>query len=335
MLRLFSQEQINNFITKKNQAVKLGENVALISDKENLGYELENTSCQFVILGIPEDIGIKVNGGIGGAHLSFFPAMEALLNIEENQFISGKNILLIGYLDYLETVGSFIADDDEKGHYLVKQIDKDVCEIIEMIASYGKTPIVIGGGQNSAYGILKGMATAKKTKVNAINLDVHTDLHKSEIRDSSNSFLFALEEGFLDRYFMFGLHENYTPQYIFDYMHDHINIEYNMFEEMAVYGTTSFKSELQRAQKFIADKTFGVEIDVDAIANFPSNISFPTGFSPQHARKFVHALGKLKNASYLHISEANPIRENTSRSKELIGKFISYLISDFIKAKHL
>ena len=334
MLQLFSQEQINKFINKKEGEKKLGEYISVISNRENLAYEIENCDCPFVILGIPEDIGIKVNGGIGGAHLSFFPAIEAFLNIHENQFISGKDILLLGFLDYLDTVETFTADDDEKGHYLVKQIDKDVTEIVQLITSYNKTPIVIGGGQNSAYGILKGISLAKKETINAINLDVHTDLRKSEIRDSSNSFLFALEDGFLDRYFMFGLHENYTPQYIFEYIHDQINIEYNMFEEMAIYGTTTFKSELQRAKNFISEKSFGIEIDVDAIANFPSNISFPTGFSPEHVRRFIHTLGKLDNASYLHISEANPMTETSTNNKELIGKFISYLISDFIKAKN-
>lgn len=334
MLNIFSQNEINDLITHKEGEVKLGEQILVLNNNNDFFEEVENSRASYVIIGVPEDIGVKVNTGIGGTHTSFLPALKAFLNTYENLFISGKNILVLGYLDYLETVEEFVANDPEKSDYLVKQIDKDLSELIHFLISVGKTPIVIGGGQNNAYGNIKGVSTAKKQPINVINLDSHTDLQQLEERHSGNAFSYALKDGYLDNYFMFGLHENYTPQYIFEYIHDNLNIEYNMFEEIEIYKSTTFESELQRAKNFIEDKPFGLEIDLDSLESFPSNAMAPTGFSPQQVRRFVHYFGNNKNVSYLHISEGNPLMSNDKNIANQVGKFISYLISDFIKAKN-
>lgn len=335
MINIFTSYEILSLVNKRDGEAKLGESVLVVNSENDFFEEIENTQASFVVIGVPEDIGIKVNEGKGGAHTCFFPAIEALVNTQENQFLSGKDILLLGYLDYLNTVKTFKNDDSEKSDYLIKQMDKDLSELIHFLIAVGKTPIIIGGGQNNAYGNIKGLSTAKNKPINVINLDAHTDLRKTDVRHSGNAFSYALKDGYLAKYFMFGLHENYTPQYIFDYIHDHINLEYNMFEEMAIYQTTTFKSELQRAENFISDQYFGIEIDVDAIQSFPSSAMSPTGFSPQHARQFVHYFGKNKNACYLHIAEANPTINNNEDNTVQVGQFISYLMTDFMKVKKI
>lgn len=334
MLNIFTQHEINNFVNKREGEVKLGETIAVIDEDRDFFEEVENSTAKFVIIGVPEDIGVKMNGGKGGAHTSFFPAIEAFLNTQENQFITGRDVLALGYLDFLDTVETFVPDDAEKGDYLVKQIDKELSELIHFMVSIGKTPIVIGGGHNNAYGNIKGTSTALKQPINVINLDAHTDLRKLEHRHSGNGFSYALHDGFLDHYFMFGLHENYTPQYIFEFIHDNINIEYNMFEELEIYQSTTFERELIRAENFIQKKPFGVEIDLDCIQYFPSSAMTPSGFTPQQVRKFVHHFAKNKNANYLHVCEGNPLVVNDTNASAQVGKFISYLISDFIKAKN-
>jgi formiminoglutamase len=333
MLHIFTQNDINDFVHTRDDETKLGETVTVLDDEKDFFEEVENNTSKFVLIGVPEDIGVKMNKGKGGAHSAFFPALEAFLNTQENQFITGKDVLILGYLDFFDTVKTFVADDAEKGDYLVKQIDKELSELIHFVVSMGKTPIVIGGGHNNAYGNIKGTSTALQHPINVVNLDAHTDLRKLEERHSGNGFSYAIHEGFLERYFMFGLHENYTPQYIFEYIHEHLNLEYNMFEEMEVYKSTSFENELQRAQNFVNTKPFGVEVDLDCIQSFPSSAMTPSGFTPQQARRFVHAFGKQQNAYYLHVCEGAPTVMNEPTATTQVGKFISYLITDFIKAK--
>ncbi|MCH3882565.1 MULTISPECIES: formimidoylglutamase [Tenacibaculum] len=330
MLDLFSQKDIDNFVNPRNGETKLGEVVQTISSVENL----KNSSAKFVIIGVPEDIGVKMNYGNGGAQSAFIPALKSFLNIQQNQFIKGDDILVLGYLNYSDAVTNFDKNERKKGDLLVKKIDEQLSDIVKKIVRSGKIPIIIGGGHNNAFGNLKGLSEAKNQPINAINFDAHSDLRLLEERHSGNGFSYAIDQKFVHKYFMFGLHENYTPQYIFDAIHKNTLIDYNLYEALEIYKSTSFESELERAENFINDKYFGIEIDLDCIQNFPSSAMSPSGFSPQQTRRFVHFLSKNSNASYLHICEGAPaIMENSTASGQ-VGKFISYLISDFIKAKN-
>ena len=329
MLQLFSQKNITNFVNLREGEAKLGQYIQTILAIE----ELKNSTAKFVIIGVPEDIGVKMNYGNGGAHTAFIPALKSFLNTQENQFIKGEDILVLGYLDYLDEVSIFDGSDREKGDFLVKAIDKELSSIIKRIIEADKTPIIIGGGHNNSYGNLKGLSEGKNQSINVINLDAHTDLRRLEERHSGNGFSYAIEHQYLDKYFMFGLHENYTPQYVFDIIHSNINIDYNTYEELEVYKSIPFENELLRAKNFIQDKPFGIEIDLDCIQNFPSSAMTPSGFTTQQTREFVHYFAKNENASYIHICEGAPAIMQDASAINQVGKFISYLISDFIKAK--
>src|SRR5690606_39361669 len=87
-------------------------------------------------------------------------------------------------------------------------------------------------------------------------------------------------------------------------------------------------SELKNASDFISKKPFGIEIDCDAIKNIPSSAMTPSGYSVKKARAFVNHFGKCENAQYLHICEASPTEDTESK----VGKLITYLITDFMRA---
>ncbi|WP_133241471.1 arginase family protein [Balneicella halophila] len=107
-----------------------------------------------------------------------------MLNIQENQFITGKDILILGHLDFFEDVMDFEYMSKKEGDALVKKIDNEVSSLVQQIIDCKKTPIIVGGGHNNAYGNLKGLSLAKKTPINVVNLDAHTDLRKLEERHS-------------------------------------------------------------------------------------------------------------------------------------------------------
>src|SRR4051812_10254491 len=127
---------------------------------------------------------------------------------------------------------------------LVDKIDKDVAHAVCQIILAGKTPIIIGGGHNNAYGNIKGTALAKGKPVNAINFDAHTDFRVLEGRHSGNGFSYAFEEGFLKRYFIFGLHENYTSKGVMETIKKHSDaIKFNTYEQISVRKEKSFSEE--------------------------------------------------------------------------------------------
>jgi formiminoglutamase len=215
----------------------------------------------------------------------------------------------------------------------VERIDKEVVHVITSIFKCGKTPIIIGGGHNNAYGNIKGTALGLGKPINAVNFDAHSDFRILEGRHSGNGFSYAYEEGFLKKYFIFGLHENYTSKNVLDIlkkMEDRVH--YNTYDEIKVRQQKNFQQELNTAYDFIKNDSYGIEIDLDALPNIASSAMTMSGFSIEELRQFVSFFGKNKNAAYLHICEGAPDL-GEEKNNHLIGKLIGYLVTDFIKSR--
>ena len=259
-----------------------------------------------------------------------------MLNIQSNEFTNGSNILVLGHLDFSDLYANHYLTDADKSlktyRRQVETIDQSVNQLVYSIVKAGKIPIVVGGGHNNAYGIIKGCALALKTKINTINFDAHTDLRAQEGRHSGNGFSYAIEEGFLDRYFIFGLHENFISKKILKYINaSKSKIKFRTFEDLIVRKKISLKKASKNAIKFLSESKFGIEIDCDAIENIPSSAQTPSGFSVNQTREFLHFFGSHEMALYLHICEAATV--DNDKINEQTGKLISYLITDFIKSK--
>src|SRR5690606_33441513 len=130
-----------------------------------------------------------------------------------------------------------------------------------------------------------------------------------------------------------GLHENYTSKMVFQRIKQHPDrVKYNTYEQITIRKEKSFSTEMQQALDFVATQHFGIEIDLDALAGFPSSAMTLSGFSVEKARYFLNFFASNPKASYLHICEG-ATNFSEDKNPNLVGKAISYLITDFIKAK--
>lgn len=333
-LILFTEKERDNLLKKRKNESKFGEQVQILPTLNHIYEDIVNLDVDYVIFGIQEDIGVAANLGQTGTNKAWLATLKVLLNIQDNAFTSPKRVLILGHLEYEEQRETLLALDLTKKKNLTKirsfvdDIDKDVTHVISSIIKAGKIPIIIGGGHNNAYGNLKGSALAYNERINVVNFDAHTDFRAEEGRHSGNGFSYAFAEGFLKNYFIFGLHDNYTSDTLFKTIKKLKRIKYNTYEGIEVRNDLSFKAELKIALDHVASKKFGIEIDCDTIKNIPSSAMTPSGFSVKQARQFVHYFGKHENAAYLHICEAAPTEESETR----VGKLITYLITDFIRA---
>lgn len=333
-LKLFTETELNKLLIKRSKETKFGEQVKLVSNINTYNDEIIKSDVKYVLIGISETIGIQANMGFSKAYRTFNSTIKVLLNTQNNDFNQASNVMILGQLEYpnyqeaIKKLDLSISKDLKKVRKWVEEIDKDVAQIIYDIVKAGKTPIIIGGGHNNAYGNIKGTSLALNQSINAINFDAHTDFRALEGRHSGNGFSYAHNEGFLKKYFMFGLHENYTPQSIFETINANENITYNTYDAIAIRKDTSFKKELEVAETFIKKTPCGLEIDCDAIENISSSAQTPSGFSVEKTRQFIHKFASLKNTAYLHICEASTNKKNEKQ----IGKLLSYFITDFIKA---
>jgi formiminoglutamase len=330
--------KITNF---RSGEVKFGEKMLTIAVGQNPEDFLETCDAQYVIFGIPEDIGIRANYGRPGAASAWTTAVASIANIQHNRFCKGSKILILGQLDVsieMAEVKNFDfnnIEDRTKMSLLVEKIDREVSHFVATIVRAGKIPIIIGGGHNNAYGNIKGTALAKGKPVNAINFDAHSDFRILEGRHSGNGFSYAFEEGFLKKYFVFGLHESYTSKSVLDNIKKiDDRVRYNTYDEVKIRKQKSFDQELHQALSFIKTEPFGLEIDLDAIPNIASSAMTISGYSVEELRVFVNFFAQNNNVAYLHICEGAPDL-GEQKNNHLIGKLIGYLVTDFIKANSL
>ena len=139
---------------------KIGERVQVAAFPNDLERSLEQSSAKFVVFGIPEDVGVKANYGLGGTDTAWVPFLTAFLNIQSNDFLEGSNILLLGHFDFSDLsnlIEAHAHNYDERidaYRHAVYTVDEAVEPLIKLITQYKKIPIIIGGGHNNAYPII-------------------------------------------------------------------------------------------------------------------------------------------------------------------------------------
>ena len=336
-LELYSKKDIEHLTRKRTNEIKIGEEVSLLKSETNWDDELKNSSSKFVLLGIPEDIGVRANYGRGGAHTAWKPALDSFLSQQSNPFLNGKNICVLGHVfvdDVMETSNSLNAknkSDMTELRKLVSVIDERVTEVITKIIQSGKIPIVVGGGHNNSYPIIKGCSIALEKKINVINCDPHTDFRPLEGRHSGNGFSYAYKENYMKSYSVFCIHEQYnTASVLNEFTANNQHLYYSTYEDIFVRENKTFAETLEQNINFSKNELCGVEIDLDAITNVPSSAKTSSGISPVQARHYVYKCAKQLNALYFHVAEGAPILSHIKADNKT-GKLIGYLIADFIK----
>lgn len=155
--KFYTKEDILSLTKVRRFETKIGERLQYIRPGGDWAEALQQSDARYVLLGIPEDIGVKANMGIGGADTAWLPFLASFLNVQSNEFFSGESILLLGHFDFGDIkylIENHAASDDEKVEayrHAVNTIDENVEQVIKVIAACKKIPLVVGGGHNNSY----------------------------------------------------------------------------------------------------------------------------------------------------------------------------------------
>jgi formiminoglutamase len=330
----FTKTQLNELVKKRANETKFGETID-VPQGESIGSFLKNTDTRFVLFGIAEDIGVLANYGNAGTANTWQSFLPSFLNIQANEFTQ-SNLAVIGHLSFdglKENIEKTSINDEtriQEYRHAVTIIDSEVAELIQLIVSHSKIPIIIGGGHNNSYPIIKGTSLALKSTINCINVDAHIDYRLAEGRHSGNGFRYAKQEGFLKKYFVVGLHENYIPQPILEEINNDTEINFITYESIFIRQEKTWQQSLEEATQFVdSNSTTGLELDLDAIENISSSAMSPSGISVLETRQGVSIISSQCKVAYLHICEGIPSNETSAKT---VGKLISYLVSDFFKS---
>jgi formiminoglutamase len=288
---------------------------------QNISYSKKTNTTRYVLLGIEESFGPQANKGNSGAEHGFMAFLYRFLNMQSNRFLLGNEVLFIGTISQKQA-----ASNPDNLQEIVSELDVLVENTLKEYIQEGFIPIVIGGGHNNAFPLIKSVAESKKDSIDVINLDPHADCRAMEGRHSGNSFSYAKNAGFLNHYSVIGLHKGYNSEYILNYL-DEQNFSYTFFEDY-IEQPKQFETDLNTIiQNRSESKWFGLELDLDCIQFMPSSAYTPSGFSVENARNYIRKLAHHKKCAYLHLPEGAPAN---MQEEKIVGKTLAYLVWDFI-----
>src|SRR5689334_13285060 len=115
--KAYTRQDVLKHTKLRRFVTRVGERIHVADNKLDIAQSLATSSCKYVLFGIPEDIGIRANMGLGGADTAWDPFLSAFLNIQSNDFFSGDEVLLLGHFDFSEMkmlIEQNAYDADEK-----------------------------------------------------------------------------------------------------------------------------------------------------------------------------------------------------------------------------
>ena len=325
-----SRQYLDQLTQKRPGETKVGEYARHV-EQGDWQKAIREHEGRFVVITIPEDIGVRAFEDTPGTHTICKKALEELLDVEHGNLLNGSELLILGSFDFSEEMKVAETADANLLNQLTGLVDEQVYPVIQAIVAAGKIPIIIGGGQSNAYPVLKGTSEAKGVPVNCINLDAHSDFRMMDGRNNRNGFRYAHRGGYLEKYAVIGLHENYNPQVVIEETEDDPDLLFTFFEDIFVREKYSFYEATRSVMKKMSNRPTGLEIDMRCIEGIERVDGLPTGITTIQARRFVNWVSHTLHPVYLHISEGIYQYADGSRNT-LAPRLIAYLITDFIKA---
>lgn len=262
------------------------------------------------IVGIPESIGIKANLGRPGAEGGWQAFLQNFLNLQKTGLVSTHELLLVGSIecsDLMQQAESLSIEDEQELaelRRLTAMIDARVSRVLAPIFAQDFDVVVIGGGHNNAYPLLKSLHQVTDQTVGAVNLDPHADFRATEGRHSGNGFSYAYVEGILEYYHVVGLHPGKNSASSLRNLSD-AGMRYHSIHRLFERSFNEVMDEVV-AKADSWQRPLGIELDVDALTGVPASAINYSGLSLAQGFQFVKRLAELPDARYVHLAEAAP-----------------------------
>jgi formiminoglutamase len=345
MLNFFTHAQLQQYCSTRNGEQRLGQALSLPDPALNLAGQLAHSKaegCRFVLLGVPEDIGPRANLGQGGADKGWTAFLSKFVNLQSNHFIAAGQILLLGEIQCADLQQQASTLDISQPlqlsqlRQLVEVLDTRVASVVQAIFNAGLLPVVIGGGHNNSYPIIKALNQASGQQVNCANLDPHSDFRPLEGRHSGNGFSYAWQDGLLKHYFVLGLHELKNSAATLAQLQQATG-EFCSYQRIFVRQELNYQQALDLCIDNVVQGSgdIGIEVDTDSISLMPVSAFTNCGISVQAAEQFVYQLAKLPRSRYLHLAEAAPAQHPAGLAAGVneAGQVLSALVVAFMQGK--
>ena len=272
-----------------------------------IGFEEDEYSkATHVLLGCPQDEGVRRNNGRTGASdapreiRSHFYRLQSPGQSEVQLFDAGD-------IDVTESL-------DQTHDALTK--------VVARFLEDGKMLIVLGGGNDISYADGRALANWE-SDISAINIDAHLDMRIATEMTSGTPYRKLLDDQCLkaEHFYEFGIRpESNARFYLDDAQKIGVNIHY--LQQIKENGVAN---SFQKILGEINRRPFFLGLDMDSIqaCDAPGvSASSPSGFSGREVMQLIRLARQKKNLRLFEITEVNPKYDIDNRTVKLAAQFI-------------
>ncbi len=306
---------------------RLGEWVIPLRSAAELAPHLEAKRNAFVILGFPDDTGVRLNRGRAGAAggpdsiRKHFYKMTAPMDFVWEEKIS------------LFDLGNLVPATD------IVETQKRAEALVSSIVAAGATVISLGGGHDFAAPSFMGFARATKAKfpkstLGLTNVDPHLDTRELENGKphSGTPFRQILESGIIkgQHFVEFGVRPNRNARSYFEYCKKN-KVTVETLETILTKSQPSSLQFEKHLKKVAAScQALGATFDMDACSDAEGTSAAPVlGFSAWEMCKMAEAAGLNDKVKHFEIAEVAPLLDQEERSSRIAAEMIFF----FLRAK--
>ena len=270
--------------------------------------EIDYSRSKIVLLGCPQDEGVKRNHGRTGAAEAPIHIRKCLYKFPVPPGVKYRDLFDAGNT----TIGKTLEKTHETHTKLVSQILGD-----------GKKLIVLGGGNDISYPDCTGMAMNYK-KLLAFNIDSHLDVRKNNVRNSGTPYRQLLEEKKIEAKMFFELA-------VQPFANSEIYLSYLQKKKVKIVTLDQFREKgIQKTLRAILKSNkmkaifWGIDMDSVRSSDAPGvSASYPTGLTAEELLSIARIAGKDKRSRIFEISEVNPKYDIDSRTCKLAALAIT------------
>lgn len=276
--------------------------------------------ARFVIVGVPQDEGVKRNKGREGARRAPDEIRRALYKLPVPDTISENDVFDLG--------NTLIQGS-------LEQIHERHCQVVEQLLRDEKVVIVFGGGNDISYPDCKALHRVF-SEVMAFNLDAHFDVRADASCNSGTPYRQLLEERLL------------SPEYFFEigsqpFANSATYQTYLMEKGVTIYPLESIRRYgiERRFEDVIRHRSapraifWGIDMDSVRASDAPGvSAPSPIGFSAEEICHIAGIAGKRKRSKLLEITEVNPDYDIDGRTAKLAALITAYFIREKSTFEH-
>jgi formiminoglutamase len=282
--------------------VRLGE---IVSVREE-----DYAASKIVIIGCPQDEGVRRNNGREGARMA--PAA-----IRKEFYRLTPFGIRTKIFDFGDTIIQDSLEETHDAH----------CRIISQLLRDGKKVISLGGGNDISYpdGCAMAEVFGKENWI-AINIDAHFDVRADNQRNSGTPYRQLLEEKLLNPAYFYEI--GFQPQLASPVYYRYLqNLGVNLISLDQLRSRNTADLEIREAirEKFIKHSSslsifFGFDIDAVRASEAPGASSpNPFGLRAGEFLTLVEYAAKLVNTKIVEFSEVNPQYDVDDRTSKLVA----------------